>query len=71
MKMMRWRVEFFGEMATGASPVPGTVESQAVRVVAVTTSDSRVVHLALQEGSIDIDFIQDLPVGMVERISQQ
>ena len=38
---------------------------RGVRIVAIRALDAFVVHLALNEGSIDVDFIHDLTIGMI------
>jgi uncharacterized protein (UPF0264 family) len=43
----------------------------AVNIVAVAAADLPVVHLALGEGTIDVDLIENLSVRKVEPLSQE
>ena len=40
-------------------------------IVAVGTADAVVVHLALQEGAVDVDFVLDLSVGEIQTFVKQ
>ena len=54
-------------MALGADGVSLGNQLIAVGVVAVAAYHARLRHLALHEGSIDVDFIKNLPIVPIER----
>ena len=66
---MRWCVVLCCRvlMAGCAELVPLELETRRVGIVAVGAANPLVIHLALQEGSKNIDFLHDLAVVMVER----
>ena len=53
-------------MASDAERVPLDVEFSTVGLVAVGADDPLCVHTALKEGSMHIDFIEDLAIGVVK-----
>jgi len=63
-------VEARGKMAAGAGSVALSPYFEAVWVVAVRAGDAGPVHLALKEGSVDVDLVQDLAVGVVEPLRE-
>ena len=58
-------------MALAAKGVALHVQLGTVRVVAIAAGDSGGVHSALQEGAVDVDFILDLAIRVVEALVQQ
>ena len=55
-----------GQVALATDAVALGDQLVAVRVVAVGADHTRLVHLALDEGAVDIDFIPNLSVGPVQ-----
>ena len=47
------------------------LESEPVRVVTIAAPDASGIPAALQEGSVDIDLILDLAIGVVQRLVEQ
>jgi hypothetical protein len=45
--------------------VTGFPQCQAMRLMAITAGDTGVKHLALHEGTVDIDFIVHLAIGKI------
>ena len=56
-----------GEMALGTHAVAFHNQLVAVRVMAVGTGHTGLMHLALNEGAVHVHFVADLPVRPVER----
>jgi hypothetical protein len=67
MAVMRRYVVGLGFVALGADGVSFGNQLIAVGVVAVAAYHARLRHLALHEGSIDVDLIKNLPVVPIER----
>ncbi len=40
-------------------------------IVAITAAHARLIHAALQEGSVHVDFILDLSVGVIQALIEQ
>jgi hypothetical protein len=59
------------EMALQAQVVALLVELEAVYVMAVVTTDTVRVHLALHERPPDIVLFEDLPIGMIGALDQK
>ena len=55
-----------GFVALGADAVVRRPQLIAVRFVTVAAYDAGLVHLALDERSVDVDFVQDLAVIVVQ-----
>ena len=55
-----------GAMALGTDRIAFGNKGAAVRIMTVGAAHTLRIHLALQEGAIDIDLIIDLPVGVIE-----
>ncbi len=72
MMMMRGDVVLPGRvlMTRGASLVARMLQFQRMRVMAIGTANSLVVHPALDERSIHVNFVLDLAIGKV-RVSLQ
>ena len=66
MKVMRLIVVGFRPMALGTEVVLFLVTLKAVNIMAVATAYTVLVHFALHEGTVDIDFIEYLAVRVVE-----
>ena len=60
-----------GGVAAGAEPITLQVRTGAVGIVAVGADHALLSHAALQKRSVDIDFLQDLAVGIIEVFFQQ
>ncbi len=58
-------------VALAAELVAVEAELETVDIVAVRTADIVVVHLALDEGAVDIDLVENLPVGEIEPLVEQ
>ena len=64
--LSRWML-----MAGSAHVVAIMFQLQRMRIVAVATLDAVVKHFALDERAVNVIFVPDLPVGMIERFGQQ
>ena len=53
-------------VATGAKSVVVVEEFEGVWIVAVFALHTGVVHLRLQERTVDVHFLQDLPIWIVQ-----
>ena len=51
--------------------VTGFPQCQAMRLMAITAGDTGVKHLALHEGTVDIDFIVHLAIGKIHTLIQK
>ena len=71
--VMAYCVVFGGRvlMARGAKLIALVFQLQRVRVVAIATLDSLVVHLALNERTVNVHFVFDLAIGVVRFLSQK
>ena len=58
-------------VAGGAQPVPLVFQLRGMRIVAIGTANPFGVHLALEKRSVDVDLILNLPIGMIESLTQQ
>ena len=69
MEMVIDRIIFSGRvlMARRANLIAVMFKSGRVRIVTIAAADSLVKHFALQERAINVVFISNLPVRMVER----
>ena len=65
IRIARWR------MALGADCVPFGDQLRRVNVMAVAAADAPSVHLGLKERAVDINFVQNGPVRVVEPVAQQ
>ena len=63
--VMLGRVKYRRHMASSADAVSSSLETSAMRFVAVRTRYTRMIHLTLEERSVHVDLIQDLPVSVV------
>ena len=68
MQLVHRHLLHLSGVAGHAQRIPGQLAQSRVRVVTVTACHSLLRHSALQEGSVDIDLIQDLTVGEVEPV---
>ena len=66
--MVGWAVVGPGQMALGTYAVAFHHQLVAVRVMAVGTGHLSLMHLALNERTVDVNFAADLPVGPVKRL---
>ena len=60
-----------GFVALGTDAVTRRSQFVAVRFVAVGADHARLVHLALHKGAVDIDLVENLAIGVIQRIQQQ
>ena len=67
MMVMGLGIVFLRLVALGTDAVVRRPQGQAVGLVAVAADHAGLVHLALQEGAVDIDLVQDLAIGVVQR----
>lgn len=67
MPMVRGVVVVAGQMALGTDPIPFRHQLVAVRIVAVGAGHTSPVHFALNERTVDIYLVTNLPIGPVER----
>ncbi len=58
-------------MATRTKSVSGFPQFQSMRLMAITTCDPSVIHLALQKRSVDIHFILNLSVLIVQPLFKE
>jgi len=58
-------------VASRADPIARSLQAEAVGIMAITAAYALLEHAALHEGSVDIDLLQDLAVGVVEALAQQ
>ena len=56
-------------MAAHAERIPLGAERRGVRVVTIGAANAALIHLALPERAVFVDFVVDLPVGEVERLA--
>ena len=70
--MMRGHVILTGCMLVAGSAcfVTGRFQFQRVRVMAIGTPDSLMIHLALNERSINVNFIFDLAISEVGIVTE-
>ena len=64
--MMALGLEFFRQVADSANVLAGGSKFQAVRLMAITATYPLVIHFALEEGTIDINLVLNLPVWIVK-----
>ena len=57
-----------GQMTLGTHAVAFHHQLIAVRVMAVGAGHAGLMHLALDERTVDVNFVADLPVGPVKRL---
>ena len=57
-------------MALQAQHVACLFQAGAVCIMAIGTTNSAVVHLALQKGAVNVDFFEDLAIAKVEFLGQ-
>ena len=69
MEMVVDRIILSGRvlMAGRANLIAFILESGRVRIVAIAALDSFVEHFALQERAVNVIFVSDLPIGVVDR----
>jgi len=60
-----------GVVAPGTERVAFGQGAESVRLMAICAAHARRVHFALQERSIDIDLVKDLPVRMIQSLAQE
>ena len=58
-------------LTAGADPVRRAGHLEVVRVVAIRTAHALRVHLALEKGSVLVDLVPDLPVGVVQALVEE
>ncbi len=65
--MMRRHIVFAGGMLVTrcARLVARMFQLQRMRIMAIGAADALVVHLALNERTVDVDFVLDLSVGVI------
>ena len=70
--MVIFAVVFAGRMLMARTyrPVARVLQLGAVRIVAVGAADVFVKHLAFEERSVFIDFVQNLAIGVIGRWRQ-
>src|SRR5579871_5150106 len=71
MKMMLRRIVTLSQMALETNLVAVRPQRKRVRIMAVTTSHSRMKHPALDERAILVDLTLDLAVWEIEGVRQQ
>ena len=65
--MMMGRLEVFArEMTLAAQCVALETQLRAMGVMAIAAGHAGGMHLALQERSVHVDLVQDLPVGVIK-----
>ena len=69
--MVLRHVEFCRHVALTAQRVAVRMQLGAMRVVAIGAGDARVIHAALQERAVFVDFAVDLPVGVIKARLEQ
>ena len=42
-----------------------------MRIVTIAAGHARLIHAALQEGSVHVDFTLDLPIGVIQALIEQ
>ena len=60
-----------GFMAADAECVSLQIQLSGVGVMAIGTGDPLLVHAALKEGPVDLHFVENLTVGVVETLLQK
>ena len=58
-------------MTLQADAIAGEFQFQAVWLMTVTAGHPGVMHLALYERAVDVDFVLDLTVGVVQALVQE
>ena len=71
VEMMACGIKFFSRMTLQADCIAGRTQLQTVWLVTVAAGYPGVLHLALEKGSIDVHFVVNLAIGMVQSFIQQ
>jgi hypothetical protein len=71
VEMMLLGIIFTGAVALKTEPIPLLDHFETVHIMAVAAAHIPMVHLALGEGAVNIDLIQDLSVREIELFGQQ
>ena len=71
MMMMFRDIEFRRQMALRAEPIALFAERQTMRLMAIGTGDTCMIHTALDERAIFEHFAIDLTIGMIEARFEQ
>ena len=58
-------------MAAGTEGVVFGLDLRGVGIVAIAAADPRLIHFGLHKGTVDVDLIKDLAIGVVESRSQK
>ncbi len=69
--MVKGRVKTVRQVALSAQGIAGRLQREAVRIVTVAARDPLAVHAALEERAVDVDLLEDLPVGVVEPLVEE
>ena len=65
------RIVFRRRVAAVAQRVALVVEPQAMGVVAIAARDSLSIHLALQKRAVNVDFFEDLAIGVIQAFIEE
>ncbi len=69
MKVVLFGVVEFRPMALGTKVVLLLVALETMNIMTVAAAHTVLVHLALHEGAVDIDLIEDLAVRVIKPLS--